>query len=416
MNTKYSQSLIAVLLGLSMAACSARPAPTSTPVPTETLAPPPTATLTFTPTFTPLPTKTPTPPPTATPLPPTSTPTPEPSATPTNTPLPTATPTLAPGDVMFEPDFDDMSDWMDLGFSFDTWVKTSNYTVEPKNEGLYMEVPEKFTSVYAIYANDMPKADVQIDVDTDTTGPDRNNISLLCRATDDGWYELSVDSSGLWAIYRYEYKGGYTLLRDGGSTAIHMIQRQNHITALCHSDTFTLYVNDVKVGAGKDTKFSEGRVGVGVATFKYGGTGIHFKNLTVRLPDPDHLPGGTVAPTLAAVPSKAAPAQEASNFIWPEPPLPGASWAGPILQHDTLRLLMLWVAMNAPTDCQAFYVTNTEFIQETQPVQVDEQNKVIAGEWVERWTFSHCGTQAAYRITYTSEGPDRIHINTEPWK
>ncbi len=322
---------------------------------------------------------------------------------------------------MFEPDFDDMSDWMDLGFSFDTWVETSNYTVEPKNDGLYMEVPEKYTSVYAIYANDMPKADVQIDVDTDTSGPDRNNISLLCRATDEGWYELSVDSSGLWAIYRYQYKGGYTLLRDGGSTAIHMIQRQNHITALCRGDTFTLFVNDVKVGSGKDTKFIEGRVGVGVATFKYGGTGIQFKNLTVRLPDPDHLPGGAVAPTVAPVATKNASsggetASSGEDFIWPQPPLAGTSWAGQVLQQDTLRILMIFVFMNAPDNCQAFYVTNTEFIQETQPVQVDEQNRVTAGQWVERWTFSHCGTQSAYRITYTSETPERIHINTEVWQ
>jgi hypothetical protein len=322
---------------------------------------------------------------------------------------------------MFEPDFDDMSEWMDLGFSFETWVKTSNYTVQPKNQGLYMEVPEKNTSVYAIYAKDMPKADVQIDVDTDTTGPDRNNISLLCRATDDGWYELSVDSSGLWAIYRYQYKGGYTLLRDGGSTAIHMIQRQNHITALCRGDTLTLFINDVKVGSGKDAKFTEGRVGVGVATFRNGGTGIQFTNLTVTMPDPSHLPGAAVAPTLAAAPTKNASgsggnAGGGGDIIYPEPPLPGTSWAGAVLQHDTLRLLMIWVFMNAPSGCQAFYMANTEFIQQTQPVQVDEQNKVIAGEWVERWTFSHCGTQSAYRITYTSAGPDKIHINTEPWQ
>ncbi len=307
---------------------------------------------------------------------------------------------------MFEPDFDDMSDWMDLGFSFDTWAETSNYTVEPKNKGLYMEVPEEYTSVYAIYANDMPKADVQIDVDTDTTGPDRNNISLLCRATDEGWYELSVDSSGLWAIYRYQYKGGYTLLRDGGSTAIHMIQRQNHITALCRGDTFTLFVNDVKVGSGKDTKFPDGRVGVGVATFRYGGTGIQFKNLTVRLPDPDNLPGGAVAPTVEPVPTK-----QGAKYKWPAPPLPGTSWAGAGMQSKALIMIVPALIVNAPAGCQDFSSVNTAFLQENQPVTVDEQNNLTGGEWVEQWTFSYCGAQSVYQVTFSANGSGPVNVS-----
>jgi len=416
MNSRLVKSLVVVCLVLSLAACGQKPPPVSAPTEAPTLDPP---TATLPPTPTPLPTETPTPPPTETPLPtetpkPTLTPTLEPSPTATNTPKPTATPTLAPGDVMYAADFKDMGDWMDFGFSFDTGEDTSNYTVESKKDSLYMEVPEEYTSVYAVYAKDMPKADVQLDVDTDTTGPARNNISLLCRFTDVGWYELSVDSSGMWAIYRYDKKGGYFLLKDGGSTAIHMIQRQNHLTALCQGDTFTLFVNGVKVGTAKDQRFSEGRIGVGVATFQYGGTGITFKNLTARLPDPEHLPGGAVAPTLAAAPPKNSTGS-ASNFVYPVPPLPGTSWAGPAMQRDVLHSMMIFVMLNAPADCQQFYVSNTEFIQETQKVQVDEQNRPIAGQWVERWTFSHCGTQVVYRVTYTAEG-DGIHFVEEVWR
>ncbi len=411
MNSKLVKTFFVVCLIVLLAACGQQPPPVSAPTEAPTLDPP---TATLPPTNTPLPTETPTPPPTETPLPtqtPTSTltPTPEPSPTATNTPKPTATPTLAPGDVMYAADFKNMGDWMDFGFSFDTGKDTTNYTIEPKKDSLYMEVPEEYTSVYAVYADDMPKADVQLDVDTDTTGPARNNISLICRYTEDGWYELSVDSSGMWAIYRYDTKGGYFLLKDGGSTAIHMVQRQNHLTALCRGDTFTLFVNDVKVGTAKDQKFSEGRIGIGVATFQYGGTGITFKNLTARLPDPENLPGGAVAPT---VPPAATP--KGGKYTYPKYPLAGTSMAGAGLQANTMIMAVIYVVPKAP-DCRDLSKVNTEFVEVTQKPVFNEQEYMIAGQWVERWTFDLCGTQVVLRITYTADGTGAIKYDVKYW-
>jgi hypothetical protein len=310
---------------------------------------------------------------------------------------------------MFAADFDDLSDWMDFAFNHRTNVKTTNYTVESQKGNLHMEVPEKYTIVYAIYGKDMPFADVQIDVDTETTGPDLNNIAMVCRANDEGWYHLSIASSGLWYIYRYETKNGYTLLRNGGSTAIHMIQRNNHLTALCKGDTLALYVNDVKVGSVQDNAYTDGRVGIAVATMDAGGTGIRFKNLKVRLPDPANPPGGKVAPTLAA-----APTQQAAKHKYPTYPLPGTSMAGPGLQSKTMFTAMLYVIVANP-DCPDYSNVNTEFIQVTQPVAFDEQDNLVAGQWIERWTFQFCGAQVVERITYTADGTGNINFDVKTW-
>jgi hypothetical protein len=408
MNSKCINSLVVASLILSLAACGQKPTPTSTPPdpPTATVVPSSTATLTFTPT--PLPTETPTPPPTETPLP-TFTPTLEPSPTATDTPEPTATPTLAPGDVMFEPDFDDLSDWMDVAWGLDDGNETSDYTFEARKSSLHMEVPAKRTVVYAIYGKDMPKADVQIDVDTVTTGPDRNNIAIACRTNEDGWYHLSIDSSGLWGIYIYTHKAGFRLLRNGGSTAIHMIQRSNHLTAVCQGDTLTLYINDVKVGSAKDPTYPEGGIGVSLASLTVGGTGIDFRNLKVKLPDPKNPAGGAVAPTVPP-----APTTQGGKTKYPAVPLPGSSMAGLGLQDRALFSAMLYVILAAP-DCQDYSNVNTEFIQVTQPVNVDDQGQLMAGQWVERWTFQICGTQVVLRVTFTADGTGGANYDVKPW-
>jgi hypothetical protein len=306
---------------------------------------------------------------------------------------------------MFDADFDDLSNWMDFAFNHKTNVETTNYTVESQKGNLHIEVPEKYTIVYAIYGKDMPFADVQIDVDTETTGPDLNNIAMVCRASDEGWYHLSIASSGLWYIYRYEIKNGYTLLRNGGSTAIHMIQRNNHLTALCKGDTLALYVNDVKVGSVQDNAYVDGRVGVAVASMDSGGTGIRFKNLKVRLPDPANPPGGKVAPTVAPVPTK-----PGAKYKWPLPPLPGTSWAGAGMQTKALVMIVPALIVNAPADCQDFSNVNTAFLQENQPVTVDNENNLTGGEWVEQWTFNYCGVQSVYQVTFSANGSGPVNV------
>lgn len=245
--------------------------PTDTPAPTSTSAPP-----TFTPTVavtdTPAPTDTPEP--TETPVPP------------TRTPRPSATPTPGPGEVLFAPDLSTLDDWFSFAFSFRTGNDTDNYTFDTQHSALYIEVPEEETSVYAIYQIETGNPDVQIDVDVETVaGPNRNNISLVCRANVDGWYEFSIHSGGLWVIYRFEYDEGYTTLAEGGSTAINMQRAANHLSIICQGESLSFTVNDDHLTTIKDNRFDEGFAGLSVTTFDLTGAGIEFSNFVVRVAD-----------------------------------------------------------------------------------------------------------------------------------
>jgi hypothetical protein len=203
---------------------------------------------------------------------------------PTKTPppaLPSSTPASGPGDVLYYTGFDDLTDWTTIL----ALPKTDQYTAEAQNGKLYIEVDASDTTVYAFYDKDIGQGDVQVDADVETVaGPNRNNISLVCRAGGDGWYEFSMNSGGYWYIWRYVPGKGWTKLKEGGTTAINLQKAKNHLTAVCQGDTLTLYINDVEVGSASDDQFTEGQVGVSVSTFNIKGAGVEFDYVAVSAP------------------------------------------------------------------------------------------------------------------------------------
>ncbi len=203
---------------------------------------------------------------------------------PTKTPqpaLPSPTPPSGPGDVIYYTGFDDLTDWTTIL----ALPKTDQYTAEVQKGKLYIEVDTSDTTVYAFSDHDFGQADVQIDADVETVaGPNRNNISLVCRATGDGWYEFSMNSGGYWFIWRYVPGKGWTSLKEGGTTAINLQKARNHLTAVCQGDTLTLYINDVEVGSASDDQFTKGQVGVSVSTFNIKGAGVEFDYVAVSTP------------------------------------------------------------------------------------------------------------------------------------
>lgn len=112
--------------------------------------------------------------------------------------------------------------------------------------------------------------DVRVDFRAENLGSNNNNVSLICRYNERGWYEFNVANNGLYWIYRYTinddtfhelYSGGVANLRTGKDT--------NDFTAICDGDRLTLGVNGVEVRTVEDSSFDEGLVGVGVSSFEF---------------------------------------------------------------------------------------------------------------------------------------------------
>jgi hypothetical protein len=114
--------------------------------------------------------------------------------------------------------------------------------------------------------------DVRIDVSVDNRGKNTGAVLLICRASDEGWYQTQITSDQRYWIQAYDkiglVKKGINLIANGGSKSTKPGRETNNYTFICDGNTLTLEVNGVEINRIKDTKFkfSKGHVAFGLQT------------------------------------------------------------------------------------------------------------------------------------------------------
>jgi len=143
----------------------------------------------------------------------------------------------------------------------------SDFDLYTDNGRLVFDIQGQYVWPYYVYDSYI-YTDVRLDTTAQNLGNNNNNVSLICRYNDRGWYEFNVANNGLYNIYRYEvstnnfhelYSGGVQNMKTGKST--------NDYTIVCEGDRLTLGVNGVEVRTVTDSVFSEGQVGISVSSF-----------------------------------------------------------------------------------------------------------------------------------------------------
>ena len=210
--------------------------------------------------------------PAPTPMPPTATL--EPSR-PEPTSLPTPTVTLPP------PSF---SDDFNKGLS-NYWAyflalgEKNDVDISAQGEHLRFTITDYDTYAYLIY--ELQKyEDVRIDTEVTNQGSNNNNVGLVCRFSENGWYEFNISSSGVYSIYAFD-NNEYRLIRNGGSHLIHIDKDSNQYSVECIGEELTLYINDEKIWSGNDSTFKSGMVGISASTKDYQPVKVDFENITV---------------------------------------------------------------------------------------------------------------------------------------
>jgi len=127
--------------------------------------------------------------------------------------------------------------------------------------------PQKY-----VYVNYEPftYTDVRLDLRADNRGKNSNSVSLICRYSDEGWYEANVQNDGLYSILAYVVSDGkYYPIFNGGSNLIKQGKDTNEYTFICNGNDLTLGVNGTKVKTvtEKIHALREGLVGFGVSSF-----------------------------------------------------------------------------------------------------------------------------------------------------
>jgi S1-C subfamily serine protease len=170
----------------------------------------------------------------------------------------------ASGDQYYATEFDNpLNDWI----YFLNKGQESGFSAEIADSKFHVEIVDPNTWIY-FYLDPLEGPDVRIDTKFDNLGRNNNNVSLICRYSDDGWYEFNVANNGEYTIFRYDAPTQeYTALFSGGSTAINTGKDSNEITAICKGDQLTLGINGVAVRTIRDKNLKSGKVGLSLSSF-----------------------------------------------------------------------------------------------------------------------------------------------------
>jgi hypothetical protein len=192
---------------------------------------------------------------------------------PTEPPPPTAT-VPPPASPFFKEQFDTdvLGDWTNFIFTGDTKSDKSKAKYSIENGKLVFDLTDNYLYSYLIY-DKQTYEDVRVEVSAANRGKNNNNVSLICRYSDDGWYEFNIASNGLFNIFAYDATGavhkGYNAIFTSGSNAIKIGKETNVYVAVCSGKTLKLFINGEESASITESKygFSRGNVGISISSF-----------------------------------------------------------------------------------------------------------------------------------------------------
>lgn len=189
-----------------------------------------------------------------------------------DTPLPTDPPPPPPTEeparsMYFTEEFDQDPGWN----YFLTFGNEDKITLEFDNSLMIFDLEE--TDIYAYYMYEEEEyRDVRVDIRAENRGKNNNNVSLVCRYSDQGWYEFSTEGGGLWYLYAVtinsENKAVYNIVDNGGAQPLKQGKEVNEYGMVCNGNEITLIVNgkDLKKVTENKYSFRDGYVGFNISS------------------------------------------------------------------------------------------------------------------------------------------------------
>jgi hypothetical protein len=155
---------------------------------------------------------------------------------------------------------------------------------------LIFDLNDKFQWVYAFY-DPYEYQNVSLEVVAENRGVNDNNISLICRYTEDeGWYEFNIANNGLYWIYHAIVNSDgvvvYSKLADGGSNRVKQGKEINTYAITCEERTLTLYINGKETRQLDDNRFvlRDGKIGVSISSFHVLPVNVEIQSVTISEP------------------------------------------------------------------------------------------------------------------------------------
>lgn len=192
-----------------------------------------------------------------------------------SSPAPTEPPVQEPSaEQYFTEEFDgDISNWSRLDVTGSTETNVDGLTLETKDSHLVFDFDTKQLYTYLFY-DPFEYENVAVEARVENRGMNDNNISLICRySEDEGWYEFNVANSGLYNIlygfYQADGNINYARIADGGSNKIKSGKDVNVYKIVCNDRKLTLYINGTETRTLEDNQhvLRNGKIGISVSSF-----------------------------------------------------------------------------------------------------------------------------------------------------
>lgn len=94
--------------------------------------------------------------------------------------------------------------------------------------------------------------DVRLDARVENLGAATNNVGLMCRVTEDGWYEANILGNGDFFVYHYDANASedkYKVLQSGNAGEINTGKDVNDLTLICQGSQLSFGANGVELAA-----------------------------------------------------------------------------------------------------------------------------------------------------------------------
>jgi hypothetical protein len=190
----------------------------------------------------------------------------------------------------FTEEFDsDIANWSRLNVTGSKETNVDGLTLETKDGRLVFDFSTKQLYTYLFY-EPFEYDNVAVEVRVENRGMNGNNISLVCRYSDEGWYEFNIANNGLYNILYgfYEADGdiNYAFLADGGSNKIKSGKDVNTYKIICNDRKLSLYINGTETRVLEDNNhvLRNGKIGISVSSFDQLPVKVEYDWVTISEP------------------------------------------------------------------------------------------------------------------------------------
>lgn len=170
----------------------------------------------------------------------------------------------------FTEEFDSDPQWGYYVVQGNTNSNINNATYSFNNGRMVFDILDPGLFAYYIYEA-YTYVNTQLDILVENRGVNSQQVSLVCRLGDEGWYEWSVQSDGLWYLY-YATGSDYNLMANGGSTAIKQGKAVNQYTFVCNEDKLAFAINGTEPKGSPYTErkyaLRDGSVGFSISSLR----------------------------------------------------------------------------------------------------------------------------------------------------